>query len=74
MASKSTDNLTTNRSTTDGKKNNCMDILSDKLARLYMRSLGDGYKRETLGEKYLLIAAQNHAIRTNYTEGKINNI
>ena len=33
------------------KKNNCMDISSNKQSKILIRGLGHGYKRETLSEK-----------------------
>ena len=50
-----------------------MDISNDdKLVRLHTRKPGYGCERETLSEKLnLLIAAQNNAIKINYTKAKI---
>ena len=46
----------------NGKKNNNMDVSSDKQAKSYTTSLGKGnFKRET---EFLQRAAQNNAIRT----------
>ena len=50
----------------NGKKNNCMDTKSVKLARLLMRRWGHGQEKETLKKETesLLTADQNNAIRT----------
>ena len=34
-----------------GKKNDCIEILNDKLTKLYSRKLGHGYERKTSKEK-----------------------
>ena len=55
----------------NGKKKNCMDISTDKLAKFNTRRPGlrkGKLKRET---KSLLIVVQNNAIRTNYIKAKI---
>ena len=59
----------------NGKKNNCMNISSNKLAKSYKRIPEHGYEKETLRDKLnlFLIAAQNKAIRTNYITAKIDN-
>ena len=50
------------------KKNNFIDILSDKQVKSYTRKLGHGEEREI---DSLLIAAQNNAIGTNYVKARI---
>ena len=50
----------------NGKKNNSMDISSDKPARLHMRRPGYGKAKETLREKLnMSIATESNYIRTN---------
>ena len=53
-ASNSTNNVRTNRTTAktrNGKKNNCTDISSDKLAKFLKRRTRHGDTKETLREK-----------------------
>ena len=48
----STDNISSNRTRNRSwKKNNCMDISSDKRAKFHTRRPGKGEKREPLREK-----------------------
>ena len=57
------------------KPNNCFDISRDKVARLLTRKLRHGLKKKKRNlnreTEYLLRAAKNNAIRTNYSRGKI---
>ena len=56
-------------------KNNCMDILTDKMARLHARRPEHGDKKETLKEKTEsnLKAAKHNSIRSNYSKAKFDN-
>ena len=54
----------------NGKENNCVDILSEKLVRLHVRRHEYGFRKEI---ESLRIAAQNNAIDTNYMKSKIDN-
>ncbi len=53
VASNSTYNIKTNKTigNRNGKKNKCMDISSDKIAKSHTRRLGHVFKRETLRQK-----------------------
>ena len=54
-ARNSTDSIMINRPTTrNGKKNNCMDISSDKQAESHVKRFGHGYEEVTLGENLSL--------------------
>ena len=69
-ASKSSDNVRTEKpqklGTRNGKKDNCMDISSDKRPRLHSRKSGHGYKTDKSREKLnFQIAAQINVIRNN---------
>ena len=57
----------------NGKKNNCMDISSDKHAKSHMIRFGHGYGKQTLSKilNFFLKAAQNNAIMINHIKAKI---
>ena len=54
------------------KKNNCMDISSDKQANSHTRRLGHWLRKGDLKKETesLQIAAQNNSIKTNFIKAK----